>query len=103
MSIFEGGDTVEASFNTLYSQSKESAESYMHTAVRNIDEQFGEGYAKANPNLVAAFMQTAVTDFTASSTAKVNGAALRVIAESLDRMATGLENIADALASASDA
>lgn len=92
-------DQIEASFDTLYSQSKETAESYLKNAARRIDEEFGDGYAKANPALVAAYMQVAVTDFTSSSTAKVNGAALRLIADSLDRMATGLESIATALES----
>ena len=90
-------DEINASFDTLYSQSKDSAQGYLTAAVRHIDEEFGAGFAKANPSLVAAYMQTAVADFNSSSTAKVNGAALRLIADSLDRMATGLENIAISL------
>ena len=31
---------------------------YMLQAVRNIDEAFGDGYAKEHPELVGAYMQT---------------------------------------------
>ena len=31
---------------------------YLREAIRLIDEEFGEGYAKAHPELVGAFMQT---------------------------------------------
>jgi hypothetical protein len=31
---------------------------YLAQAVRNVDEAFGEGYAKDHPQLVGAYMQT---------------------------------------------
>jgi len=35
-----------------------TANDYMLQAVRNIDEAFGDGYAKEHPELVGAYMQT---------------------------------------------
>jgi hypothetical protein len=35
-----------------------AANEYMRQAVRNIDEAFGEGYAKDHPELIGAYMQT---------------------------------------------
>lgn len=40
-----------------------TAGQYFLDAVRCLDEKFGDGYAKANPALVAAFMATAASDF----------------------------------------
>lgn len=36
---------------------------YLDRAVAAIDEKFGDGYAKANPALVGAFIQACATDF----------------------------------------
>lgn len=44
-----------------------AAANYMLAAAQNIDLRFGEGYAKQNPQLVAAFMQVACGDFAGSS------------------------------------
>ena len=35
-----------------------AANEYMRPALRNIDEAFGEGYAKNHPELIGAYMQT---------------------------------------------
>ena len=40
-----------------------AAADYFGRARREIDEEFGEGYAKEHPELVAAFMQVAAMDF----------------------------------------
>lgn len=39
----------------------ETADYMMHQASDSIDEQFGDGYAKKHPRLVAAYMQTAIS------------------------------------------
>jgi hypothetical protein len=52
-------DPAPASPETLMRQAGHTAEEYMCRAVEEIDRLFGEGYAKANPGLVGAFMQTA--------------------------------------------
>jgi hypothetical protein len=76
-------DRVTAGFQTLFDQSKDSAESYLRRAKGDIDEMFGDGYAAKHPELVAAYMQTACRDFTASSMMKVLGSALDNIAASI--------------------
>jgi hypothetical protein len=86
-------DYITASFDTLFSQSKDTAEEYLRKAISSIDERLGDGYAKDHPELIAAFMKTASADFTASSHAKVNGAALQRIAESLDTLARAVEDL----------
>lgn len=39
---------------------------YMKQAVESIDQKFGAGYATANPELVAAFIQAASMDYLAA-------------------------------------
>lgn len=80
-------DFITASFGELLSQATDTAAQYMCHAKRNIDELFGEGYAAANPTLVAAFMQTAAADFGAASNGKVIGSALLELASSIDEVA----------------
>lgn len=46
-------------------QASVTASNYMRQAVASIDEQFGDGYAKAHPELVAAVVQAASRDFLA--------------------------------------
>lgn len=36
---------------------------YLSSAIRIIDEELGEGYAKAHPELIAGFMKTSAMDF----------------------------------------
>ena len=50
----------------LMRQASSTAHDYMHNAIRDIDAEFGEGFAKAHPSLVGAYMQTAALDFAAS-------------------------------------
>jgi len=44
-------------------QASTTAEEYFLKAVVKIDNEFGEGYAKANPLLVATFMKVCAMDF----------------------------------------
>lgn len=76
-------DQITASFDTLHQHAKDSAESYLTRAIRNIDEEFGKGYAQENPLLVAAFMQAASREFTMGAMTKVFGSGLEEIAESI--------------------
>ena len=46
-------------------QAAMTANYYMEKAVDDIDGLFGDGYAKANPALVAAYMAAAAADFAA--------------------------------------
>lgn len=84
-------DQIDASFTTLFEQAKDTATSYLRAACREIDDELGEGYAKKHPELIAAFMHTAITDFNTTTNAKVQGAALNKIAYSLELIADNLE------------
>lgn len=54
---------VSASAETLMRQATITASAYMSDAVREIDNQFGEGFAKNNPVLVGAFIQASALDY----------------------------------------
>jgi|SRR5471032_708528 len=60
---------ISASYDTLFQQAKDVAESYFRAAVRNIDAQFGEGYAKAHPELIAALIKAASADMNTATLA----------------------------------
>ncbi|SEK11718.1 hypothetical protein [Achromobacter sp. NFACC18-2] len=77
---------IEANLDTLYILAEKRAESYMRTAETQIDSIFGDGYAKAHPELMAAFMKAASDEFTRTATAKV----LQSIGYALDAMAVAL-------------
>ena len=66
---------------------------YFLQAVKDIDKKFGEGYAKANPTLVAAFMQASADMFNGSTV----GVCLQQIAEKKMSIAAGLDNISTSI------
>ena len=67
-----------------FEQAHMSAHDWMNRAVAAIDEKFGDGFARAHPELVGAYMQTCALDFMASfSTSELSGA-LERIADALD-------------------
>lgn len=47
----------------LMLQARDTATQYFNQAIRIIDETFGEGYAKAHPELIGDFMKTMAADF----------------------------------------
>ena len=71
---------IPADPETLMRQAPMTAAEYFSAAVRTIDGQFGEGFAKANPALIVGFMQTAASDFNASILAQQIRAGLDAIA-----------------------
>lgn len=69
--LFEGGFTI--------------ADECLLRAIRSIDLRFGQGYAKAHPELLATYMQIAAQEFNTSSSQKrqhdlVQGALSRLTA-----------------------
>jgi hypothetical protein len=44
-------------------QASMTADTYLTSAVECIDREMGKGFAKANPQLIAAFMQVTARDF----------------------------------------
>lgn len=51
------------SIDTLMRQAPKTVHLYLIEAIENIDDCFGKGYAKANPQLVAAFISACAVDF----------------------------------------
>lgn len=56
-------DQVTATTAELMKQASMTASDYMRQAISDIDEEFGEGYAKKHPELVSGMVQAAATDF----------------------------------------
>ena len=81
---------MSLSDQALMNQSKDTAHDYMMAAIRSIDEKFGEGYAKNNPQLVGDFMKTATIDYLSCS-------GLQSIATSLDFVTEQIGNIAESI------
>jgi len=74
----------------LMEQAQMTSADYMRRARHEIDAAFGEGYAEKNPTLVAAFMQTAASDYAAALQSKVIGEALEQVAGQLGYVAGGI-------------
>jgi hypothetical protein len=63
----------------------------LHT-VSNIDKILGEGYAEAHPELIAACVSAATSEFN-------NGSMIVAIQEASDKIASALEDVARSLTS----
>jgi hypothetical protein len=85
------GGTVTASNSTLMRQAQSTADTYMHAAVGDIDREFGEGFARKHPELIAAYMQTSAIDL---GTAIITRALDRLVT-AVSAAATGMESIAE--------
>jgi hypothetical protein len=81
---------ITADATTLMRQAHYTAKLYMQEAITDIDELLGKGYAKAHPELIAAYMQTAARDLhTAISAQALEGA--------IDGLAQALYSVKEAL------
>jgi hypothetical protein len=74
---------ITADATTLMRQAPMTAQMYLSQAVDCIDNQFGPGYAKAHPDLVAAFMQVSGQDFTMAILAQAINEAAEEIARAV--------------------
>lgn len=85
---------IRASNDTLLEQAPMTADEYLRAGVRTIDKQFGDGYAKEHPELLAAYMKTCATDF---------GTAVLVVAiqEAIEQV-TGNDTLARAIKRAAE-
>jgi len=68
---------ITADVETLMKQAPMTVHLYLGHAIEMIDEKFGEGYAKENPVLTAAFVQACASDFNTS----INNAVRQELAE----------------------
>jgi hypothetical protein len=87
---------VPASLETLMRQASMTVHDYMVAAVHDIEEVFGKGYAKAHPELVGAFIQTAAMDFNTAVTIKAIEEPLATLAEEMGSIAAGLRMLGTA-------
>lgn len=74
---------VTADFPTLLDQAEGTAGQFLRGAACQIDMAFGDGYAKKNPNLVAAFLRASSDDFNTA----MRKIAAQEIRDSLDGLA----------------
>jgi len=58
---------ITADFTELFRQAPMTTSGYMDKAIQTIDEAFGEGYAKNNPQLVGDFIKACSIDFGSAS------------------------------------
>lgn len=89
---FDSDNYPSASFQTLFDQAPSTADAYLRHGVDALDRTFGKGYAKANPELLAAYIQACATDFTSAAMSKTLGAGLQRVADALDRIGGGLDS-----------
>ena len=75
-------DQITADFSTLLEQASMTAHTYMCSAVRDIDQCFGDGYSSEHPELVASYMKVAASDFNRSSNMLVWQGIFRRLADS---------------------
>jgi len=66
-------DFVIANFETLMLQAPMTAEVYLTDCVESIDKEFGEGYAKKNPELVCGMLRACSQDYTTGVISKTAG------------------------------
>jgi hypothetical protein len=81
---------ITADFTTLLRQASMTANEYLRNAITDIDDRLGKGYAKADPELIAAYMQTAALDMAAATIAKCIGSAIEDAGSSLDNLGDAL-------------
>jgi hypothetical protein len=67
-------------------QAADTAHGYFHRAIKTIDDEFGHGYAKQHPELIAAFIRTAAADYQAT-----------LSAQSVQSIETSVEELANAI------
>ena len=74
---------ITASADTLMNQAPATTQVYLLKAIDYIDNEFGIGYAKANPALVGAFIQASATDLGCAIIAQQVRAGLESIMENM--------------------
>ena len=62
--------SILADNETLFRQAPATAQHYLMSAVKDIDAILGKGFAKAHPELIAAYMQTAAIDMSGAVIAR---------------------------------
>ena len=79
----------------IHDSSKIAADNYLLAAIRNIDSALGEGYARSHPELIAAYMQTAVADYASGIASATLAETATQISDAFDRIVDAIEHMAD--------
>lgn len=77
---------IEIDSDTIMQQAIMTAGDYLRRAVLSIDNEFGEGFAKKNTNLIGAFMAAAASDFKAT-----------LLAQRVEHLAESISNSIDGI------
>lgn len=83
---------IEISYQEMLRQSPMAVHDILLHTVSNIDKILGEGYAEAHPELIAACVSAATSEFN-------NGSMIVAIQEASDKIASALEDVARSLTS----
>jgi len=75
---------IKIDANEMMYQATGTAGLYMEAAKRQIDQVFGDDYAKNHPELVAKFMEVANADFCNAMTLQTVQGAVRALIDQLD-------------------
>ena len=90
-------DRITLSGTEMMDQAWRTAGSYLTWAKQQIDEEFGKGYAKEHPELVAAFMKTCAQDFSDASMGSILQEGIERIAEAIESLRQSDEERVEAL------
>lgn len=86
-------ETITASWSKLSDDAFEQSKSNFSKAIDIIDEKFGKGYAKANPTLISAFMQSSAIEYNGTTI----GACIQQLKEDLESISSSIDYISDAI------
>lgn len=78
----------ESSIPQLVEQAPSTIDHYIYRGIKTIDRDFGEGYAKTNPQLLAAYITACASDFN-------NAALLKTFGSGLDELVGIARRLAD--------
>ena len=71
----------------LMVQAPDTVNFYLRLAIEHIEDNFGEGYAKEHPELLAGFIQACAADFHTGIQAREISDAIIAVAEPLNELA----------------
>lgn len=91
MSFMNSGPEIEASYTTLFDQAKGTVSEYMSRAVTDLDNEFGEGYARKNPALVAAMVTAMGQDFTTAARSKAQQGMVEAVVNAITAITEAIE------------
>lgn len=83
------------SYGHLMKKASETARDYLIHAIADVDDLLGGGAAKKHPELVAALVQAAATDYVAAMLSHRVVPELAVIAQAIDGLQESIDQLGD--------